>query len=53
MDMERIEELADLLSTEVADDMHAMANELAERALANYIAASGEEIDIEDQMMIH
>ena len=52
MDYEWLDDLADLLSDEVAADMHAMANEMAERVLANYIAASGRDIDIDDQMMI-
>ena len=52
MDMDRIEEIAELLADEVAADMHSMANEMAERVLAAYIAASGEDIDYEDQMLI-
>lgn len=52
MDIDQLDDLADLLTSEVGEDIHSMMNEMAERVLAQYIEASGKEIDHDDQMYI-
>lgn len=53
MDIEQLDDLAEIMADEVGEDIHAMINEMAERVLANYLECNPDaDLDYDDQMHI-